>query len=1455
MSPSTPLTNNWVENDLSSKKHRKVCNVHQILSSMQNLSQTDESAQRRPHPGMEHQDIHHGPETDGGKDLTSLYPHHLNPTNTVSTSKTIASSLAHHELDTLHNYFNAHDDHSSSLAQCESHPGYFDINEQTDDPHIHKDHGTMSAEKQSHTGYWDIGDQNHECHYCHAIMWYSERLNKRSHTDNPRFRLCCNQGKVKLPYLKNAPPTLLRLLRNDTDQSRFFRQNIKSFNMMFSFTSMGGQIQREVNDGNGPPMFVLCGENYHRIGSLLPLPMEAPKFSQFYIYDTDNEVANKMMAVRMINDEKLQTSAIVQDIKHMLDQCNPYVKVYRMTRDRLKGCDLPNMKLRIIGKRVKDGRRYNLPTTSEVAALIVGDLDSSDGDRDVIIETQTGLRLEDRPNLLCRVFKIKLDHLIMEIKDDNVFGKVVSVVYTIEFQKRGLPHAHILVFLHPANKFVTADDIDRIICAEIPDYKQDRELFNIVQTLMTRQWPQNKERYLSSCEVAWRTFAFDIHHREPAVERLSFHLPEEQYIIFEDDDSLQQFVWKQTLHEWTRRKRGFSIGRLHFVPPGSGELYYLRFLLNKVRGPQSYADIRIVNNITYRTFKEACYTIGLLDDDREYIDAINQANDIVYNQRRALQQPALVIPEQQIEILALFEIHKLLQSHNKSLSDYPTMPQPNISTINHSNNVLILDELQYDREQLAKEHDIYLSTMTVEQHSIYSKIMHAISIGEGKLFFLYGYGGTGKTFLWKTISTGIRSKGDIVLTVASSGIAALLLPGGRTAHSRFNIPINIHEDSICNIKQGSQLAELIVIAKLIIWDEAPMAHKHCFEAVDKTFKDILRFSNPHSSHKPFGGKVIVFCGDFRQILPVIPKGSRQDVVHATINSSYLWKFCEVLTLTKNMRLQGQCTNYQENDLNAFSKWILAIGEGTIGDEIDDTLELHIPDEFLIHECVDPVASIVQETYPDFINNANIADYFHNRAILAPTNDIVKKVNDYMLHLMPGESRTYISSDQPSNMNEHSVQQNDIHTSEFLNTINCSGLPNHEIKLKVGAPIILLRNIDHTAGMCNGSRMVITRMGNYILQAKVISGNNVGQHIFIPRLSLTPSDHRIPFKFQRRQFPIALSFAMTINKSQGQALRNVGIYIPKSLFSHGQLYVAVSRVTHKDGLRLLITDETGHLQNTISNVVYKEVFHNHSKTATYSYPLLHKQINALPLDIPQHHSCKQILQPETQGTPTITSFTNTTITESVLMDPTQPSSQQDPTHSSTQQVRKCSSFWMQYDPDEVLESLPTLFVKSYKDDIPNIIKFHDPAETEIMFDVIKTARSIVINGGWEEMKDIYPKLKHGGWLHLKYTGNGNFFLRVYNLKHNEIKYSKEPRSFLSDTMKFNKIIADFRAESMYSSGTLPYDYTCRKTLTKHQLLHKLALPITFTRAALPHMPRNVYMDCDNVASMSIGMLWT
>src|SRR5947209_1416981 len=131
-------------------------------------------------------------------------------------------------------------------------------------------------------------------------------------------------------------------------------------------------------------------------------------------------------------------------------------------------------------------------------------------------------------------------------------------------------------------------------------------------------------------------------------------------------------------------------------------------------------------------------------------------------------------------------------------------------------------------------------------------------------FFIDAPGGTGKTFLCNTILAKVRQEGDIAIAVATTAIAALLLTGGRTAHSKFKIPINIDKQSVCDIKLQTALAYVIKISKVIIWNKVSMANKHMIEAVDRTFRDILG-----NKGQPFGGKVMIFCGDFRQILPVI----------------------------------------------------------------------------------------------------------------------------------------------------------------------------------------------------------------------------------------------------------------------------------------------------------------------------------------------------------------------------------------------------------------------------------------------------------------------------------------------------------------------------------------------------------------------------------------------------------
>ena len=162
--------------------------------------------------------------------------------------------------------------------------------------------------------------------------------------------------------------------------------------------------------------------------------------------------------------------------------------------------------------------------------------------------------------------------------------------------------------------------------------------------------------------------------------------------------------------------------------------------------------------------------------------------------------------------------------------------------------------------------------------------------------------------------------------------------------------------------------------------------------------------------------------------------------------------------------------------------------------------------------------------------------------------------------------------------------------EFLNSLTPNGLPPHKLILKKGSIIILLRNINLSDGLCNGTRLKVKELLQYCICAEMITGNKSGNTVLLPRIDLTSSKDELLFEMKRRQFPIRLGYAMTINKSQGQTFNKVGVYLSVPVFIHGQLYVALSKVTPKMGvkkenLKIYITN-TDKIYTT--NVVYNEI---------------------------------------------------------------------------------------------------------------------------------------------------------------------------------------------------------------------------------------------------------------------------
>ncbi|XP_062228527.1 uncharacterized protein LOC133926554 [Phragmites australis] len=720
-------------------------------------------------------------------------------------------------------------------------------------------------------------------------------------------------------------------------------------------------------------------------------------------------------------------------------------------------------------------------------------------------------------------------------------------------------------------------------------------------------------RWVTPPEALWRIYGFELSKNFPPVMQLQLHLPNMHMVSFQEGQDIRQVVNREgaeksmlteyfetnRLHEhargilyrdfpewytwqkgkkkkfWQRRVRetGGQVGRIVSAHPAEGERYYLRVLLNHVSGATSYDDLRMVDGEILLTFREAAERRGLIEADNTLDECLTEAELFqMPPSLRRLFATILVFCEPSdvrglwhkhleamsedyrrnnlctvaVEQMVLIDIRNMLQSMGKDIRSFPL---PEIDEAHDTANGVTREIFEESIIELNVEDATLSDSLNTEQRAAYNEILSAVDSDEGGVFFVDGPGGTGKTFLYKALLATIRGQNKIALATATSGVAASIMPGGRTAHSRFKIPLSIDDGAFCSFTKQSGTAKLLRTASLIIWDEASMTKRQAVEALDNSMRDIM--SRPEL---PFGGKTVVFGGDFRQVLPVVRKGSRAQIIDASLRRSYLWDCMRHLKLVCNMRAQSDPW---------FAKYLLRIGGGT--EEANGDGDVRLPDEICVPytgEDTD-LDKLIDNVFPMLDDNMSDPNYITSRAILSTRNDCVDKINMKMIGRFRGEEVVYHSFDHAED------DPHNYYPPKFLNSLTPNGLPPHVLKLKMNCPIILLRNIDPANGLCNGTRLVVRGFQRNAIDAEIVLGQHVGKRVFLPRIPLCPSDDEMfPFQFKRKQFPVRLSFAMTINKAQGQTIPNIGIYLPEPVFSHGQLYVALSRATARANIRVL-----------------------------------------------------------------------------------------------------------------------------------------------------------------------------------------------------------------------------------------------------------------------------------------------
>ncbi|GJX77883.1 ATP-dependent DNA helicase PIF1 [Tanacetum coccineum] len=637
------------------------------------------------------------------------------------------------------------------------------------------------------------------------------------------------------------------------------------------------------------------------------------------------------------------------------------------------------------------------------------------------------------------------------------FSVHVTVVYVIEFQKRGLPHAHILLWFEEHSKCKTPGEVDDIISAEMPSPTTDPDGYKVVTDYMLHG-PCDKDARNAACT---------------SDGKCSKHFPKPFLAeTFLDEDGYPHYHRRD--NKVTFKKGNFIYDNKHVVPHNlylllkykahinvewcniSKAIKYLFKYLNK--GPDR-ATIVIEENVKNETTARTENVLEV-DEIKNYLNC------------------QFLAPCKAVWRLFLFDIH-YTYPYVMQLSFH--LPNQNAITLRDSERLPALrqregiDFTMFTNWFELNKRDPDAKTLTyadIPKHYVWHEqreryylrmllnVVWGVSGFEELMTvnkricatfkeacFRYGLLHDDKEWSHVIAEASLWALGpqlqDIFVTMlilcdvsrplklweerwqtlskdilAKKRIASLLLPAGRTAHSRFVIPLELMENSTCGIKQNTQLAELMQ---------------------------------------------------------------------------------EVFTLTRSIRVnEYSADGAADTTKQEFNCWVLAMGDGTLPAKMkegeDEPTWIDIPEKFLIKKWDCPIRKIIEETYPDFTSRQTNDEYLKERSILTPRNDDADAIHEFMFKQLSGKYVTYNSADEVCMTSTDNIDQHQLYPVEFLNSLNFPGMPPHELHLKMELPVMLLRNLNPSQGLCNGTRLIITDVGQFVIHAKILTGSHIGDEV-------------------------------------------------------------------------------------------------------------------------------------------------------------------------------------------------------------------------------------------------------------------------------------------------------------------------------------------------------------------------